>query len=58
MGMKTMFWNWFRWQCLNRDGIIDEDEVTIQIMKLVKTKRITYEECQLTGKRMLVHWGG
>ena len=62
----SMFWNWMRWQCLNtrdyNDGEIpkgtwiDEDEFAIQVMKLAKHKRITWQECMLTGKRMLVYW--
>ena len=50
----SMFWNWFRWQCLNtsdyygaipKGTLIDEDEFTVQVLKLISVpiKSVTYK---------------
>ena len=42
-----MFWNWLRWQCLNKKwiwdeippgSIIDEDQFTLEMLKILSTK--------------------
>jgi len=47
----SMFWNWIRWNCLNKENwngeeipigtIIDEDQFSIQIMNAPKRKPTT-----------------
>lgn len=43
----SMFWNWLRWQCLNKRAyeevpagtIIDDDDFMLQMIKLIKQER-------------------